>query len=641
LELIARIAMRPRLLAMPLFAGLLASGLAATAGAQVCATPGRDGTATVSGTINSVWAVSANGTYGPSTTSLSLGARRGAAVNLISGDLALVIQMQCATITSTDSDAYGDGFAGDPASGFTEPGTCQAGRYQYVKAGPATSGTSLDLAGSPLTAVYIQAAADNTLGRRTIQVIRIPQYQDATLSGTVNGVVWDGSSGGVVALDVAGNLSFTGTIDADGLGFRGGGGRARSANDAVQRFRWDTDDRHAVKGEGIAGTPRFVSHKIDPTTGAVATITDQGAAFAGYPTGTGTTGDYARGAPGNAGGGGAFWNGANDNGGGGGGGNGGAGGQGGMGWRGAGWAGILADYSNLTERKHGFGGTGVGASVSRVVLGGGGGGGDNNGNSTDQQSSGANGGGIVMIRAGTLAGGGTINARGARAADNTGNDGGGGGGAGGSVVVIASVWSAAGLAVNVQGGRGGDAFVSGTTAHGPGGGGGGGVVIRAGTSSVNITGGATGVTNTGDAPPGGASHGAAVGTAGINTLVASNSDTPGQTAGYLCQADLAITKSNGVVAPATLISGATTTYTLVVSNNGLGAANGSLVTDPVVAGLTATAVTCTGATGSATCPPPANVTLALLQGSGIVIPTLPTGGTVTFTVTATVTATGL
>ncbi len=634
--------MRPRFFATPLLAGLVASSLTATAGAQVCATPGRDGTTTVSGTVNSVWPVSINGTFGPATTNLSLGTRRGAAANLVAGDLALVIQIQCATLTTTDSNAYGDGVAGDPASGFSEPGSCQAGRYQYVRAGAGTTAGSLDLTGSALAGTFIQAAGTTTLGRRSVQVVRVPQYQDATLGGAVTGVVWDGASGGVIALDVAGTLALSGqTINADGLGFRGGGGRARSANDANQRFRWDTDDRHAVKGEGIAGTPRYVSNKVDPSSGAVATITDQGAAFVGYPSGTGTTGDYARGAPGNAGGGGAFWDAASDNGGGGGGGNGGAGGQGGYGWRSAGWAAILADYSNLTDRKQGFGGVSIGAGVSRLVLGGGGGGGDNNGNSTDQQSSGANGGGIVMIRAGTVSGSGTINARGARAADNTLNDGGGGGGAGGSVIVIAPVWSAAGLAMNVQGGRGGDAFVSGTTAHGPGGGGGGGVAIRSGTAIVTATGGGNGVTNTGDAPPGGASHGAVTGSSGLDSLVAATADTPGQFAGYRCQANLGITKSNGIVLPATLLSGATTTYTLVISNAGLGAADGAVVKDPVVAGLSVTAVTCSAATGSAACPLPAGVTVALLQGSGIVIPTLPSGGTVTFTVTATVTATGL
>jgi len=49
-----------------------------------------------------------------------------------------------------------------------------------------------------------------------------------------------------------------------------------------------------------------------------------------------------------------------------------------------------------------------------------------------------------------------------------------------------------------------------------------------------------------------------------------------------------------------------------------------------------TGVTCGNATGLASCPGPSNTTVALMQGAGVVIPTLPAGGSVTFTVNATV-----
>ena len=98
-------------------------------------------------------------------------------------------------------------------------------------------------------------------------------------------------------------------------------------------------------------------------------------------------------------------------------------------------------------------------------------------------------------------------------------------------------------------------------------------------------------------------------------------------------ADLAITKSDGV---ASVNAGATTTYTIVVSNGGPSAANGAIFTDPAVANLTVTAVSCGSATGAAACPLPANTTVALMQGAGIVVPTLPSAGSVTFTVNATI-----
>ena len=601
-----------------------------------CATPGGDGNLSLSGVVNTYYTPAA-GSYGPAAASIPLSSPRGAAAPIAPGDLVLVIQMQCANINSSDSLLYGDGTAGEPASGYTDPASgCIAGRHEFVRAGPGSSGSLLDLSATPLTLSYLQAAATPSQGRRTFQVVRVPQALNATLTGNVTALDWDGFSGGVVAIDAAFAFDFNGfTVRADGAGFRGGAGDVRSANDAVQRFRWDDLTRHASKGEGIAGTPRLISTKRTATDGASATIVDLGAAWGGYPTGTASTGNSARGAPGNAGGGGTFWNGSSDNGGGGGGGNAGAGGRGAAGWRSAGYAGIQPDYSNMTDKKWGFGGAGVPASIGRLVLGGGGGAGDNNNNSAAVQSSGAAGGGIVMIRAGTLTGTGAVSARGGRATDNPLNDGAGGGGAGGSIAVIATTWSAT-VDVRADGGRGGDAWATGGSAHGSGGGGGGGFVVTSqAPASVNVAGGPPGLTTTADSPPGGATHGARPGAAGLATVIAPGTDGPGGNAGRACRADLAIDKSNPT---SPFISGQTTSYTLVVTNNGPQAAGGAVVTDTPSAGLVLTSVNCS-ASGGAVCPAgPINV--ADLTGPGVVIPTFPVGSSVTFTVQATVTASG-
>lgn len=618
--------------------GVVSSIGLSTAMAQACALPGSAGDATVAGSVNTYWTPS-TGSYGGGSTSIPLSDQRGTAATLAEGDLVLVIQMQCANIDSTDSLSYGDGVAGEPASGYRDPaGACLAGRYEFARAGAGSSNAVLNLGGSPLAATYQQANANATTGRRTFQVIRVPQFANATLGGTVTAPAWDGFSGGVVVLDAAFTLDFNGQrIDVDGAGFRGGGGRARSANDAVQRFRWDDDTRHATKGEGIAGTPRFVSLKRDPDSGATAGITDLGATWSGYPTGTATTGDFARGAPGNAGGGGTFWDGASDNGGGGGGGNGGAGGQGGAGWRSAGYTGVLADYSNLTDKKWGFGGVAFGtAGVARLIMGGGGGAGDNNANSQAVESSGAAGGGIVMVRAATVAGNGTIRARGARAADNPTNDGAGGGGAGGSVVVVATT-STASLAIDVSGGRGGDAWATGSSAHGTGGGGGGGVVVTTHLVTSTLTGGVPGVTNTAQAQPAGAMHGAQTGGSGVAQTIAATADVPGTDVGRTCKSDLRITKTNtpgvnGEVDQAadTLDSGAATLYRVTVTNDGPKPANNSVVTDPLPVGLSCATATCS-ASGGAVCPAQTGAALVVaLQGAGVVVPTLPVNGSVSF-----------
>lgn len=92
--------------------------------------------------------------------------------------------------------------------------------------------------------------------------------------------------------------------------------------------------------------------------------------------------------------------------------------------------------------------------------------------------------------------------------------------------------------------------------------------------------------------------------------------------------------------PATLRSGDDVTYTITVNNDGPGPGDGAVLTDPVIAGVDCSAGTlvCGAATGGAVCP--VSPTVPDLQGSGITIPTFPAGGSMQFTLTCTVTATG-
>ena len=484
----------------------------------ICAVPGKDGDVSDSGVLNSYFEPN-DGTYGPSSWTIGLSNRRGATEDLKPGDLALVIQMQCADIDTTNTADYG----GDDGTGrgYSDPaGSCLAGQYEYVVAGPDTDNASLDLSVSPLVETYIQESG-TTANRLTFQVIRVPQYNTITLTGDVTASYWDGNTGGVVVMDVVDELDWGGnTIDVLGRGFRGAG--------AVQ---WtgteDTTDPpdyrdasnpliHSHKGEGIAGTPRYVND-YNQVTGVWERV-DLGGTWGGY-----TNGDMARGAPGNAGGGGDNRNGTRDNGGGGGGGNGGTGGYGGYGWKSGGWGGVFGS-SDFDLR--GIGGAAFASPApNRLVMGGGGGaGGTNNDGNTDPRSKGGAGGGIVIVRAGDMTGTGTVDARGADGETMPINDAGGGGGAGGSVVLMAYDGDLGTVMVNVTGGDGGDSALTGSNvAHGGGGGGAGGVVIRSGTATVNLSGGANGITSTDGDPVLGVAHGATSGGAGSDT-VTSDSD---------------------------------------------------------------------------------------------------------------------
>ncbi|WP_055076358.1 DUF11 domain-containing protein, partial [Pseudanabaena sp. 'Roaring Creek'] len=399
------------------------------------------------------------------------------------------------------------------------------------------------------------AAATASQGQQTYQVVRVPQYSSATL-GSATSSYWNGSTGGIVAYDVAGNLNLTGGINVNGKGFRGGGGRllggAVSPNTDYRTS--STIDKNGSKAEGIAGTPRFVINPINLA------LVDNGAE--GYPNGS-----YGRGAPGNAGGGSTDGNsnGNDENSGGGGGSNGGAGGIGGRSWS-----------SNLPTG--GFGGKPFSATTSRLVLGGGGGAGTTNNGSfsppnTDTSSSGiyssgASGGGMVMLRTNTVSGTGTISANGSSARDVT-RDGGGAGGAGGSVLVSALSNNVTGLTVNVVGGNGGSALFS--ASHGPGGGGGGGVVVSSAGVTTNLQGGIAGVTGITSNP----NNGAVAGT-GLAVPI-SVGTVPGASSGAACVPALAVVKTTSTP---TVNRGSQATYKIVVSNGaGLATANNVTIAD--------------------------------------------------------------
>lgn len=105
------------------------------------------------------------------------------------------------------------------------------------------------------------------------------------------------------------------------------------------------------------------------------------------------------------------------------------------------------------------------------------------------------------------------------------------------------------------------------------------------------------------------------------------------------RANLSVTKDNGANS---LVSGAQTTYQIVVANAGPDAADGAVVKDPAGTGLTSCVLAtpaCTAA-GGATCPVQGSaagqLSIANLQGAGVAIPALPNGGSATFRVTCTV-----
>lgn len=91
-----------------------------------------------------------------------------------------------------------------------------------------------------------------------------------------------------------------------------------------------------------------------------------------------------------------------------------------------------------------------------------------------------------------------------------------------------------------------------------------------------------------------------------------------------------ITITDGVT---TAKSGDTLTYTVVITNTTGSPLIGGVFTDPVVANLSVSSVSCTAA-GGAACP--ASPTVSAMQGAGIALPNMPINSSLTFTVIGTV-----
>jgi uncharacterized repeat protein (TIGR01451 family) len=563
---------------------------AQTAAPSLCAVPGKDGVRTLTGVINTYYPGAANRTVPAGANAIPVGAINpdGSTTPITAGDLLLIIQTQGADIDSSNNDSYGDGNLGGGNDGdlslVPNPNGANgnlnsnftAGNYEYVVATGSVSGGSIPIRGAGSGSGLINSYSNapyGAQGQRTYQVIRVPQYSNATLTSSLAAARWNGSSGGVLVYDVAGNTNLSNaSVNVNGIGFRGGGGLMLNG-EAIGLTNRDyrtlsTATANGSKGEGTAGTPRYLINQDNNT------LIDNGAANEGYPGGS-----FGRGAPGNAGGGSTDGSpitnngfGNDENSGGGGGANGGTGGMGGRSFR-----------SQLAIG--GFGGAGFPASSGRVVLGGGGGAGTTNNGTSDPSdslpggiaSSGAPGGGVVLIRTGSISGSGTVNASGTNAF-NVGRDGGGGGGAGGSVIVTAANNNLSGLTVNANGGKGGDSRY--TEFHGPGGGGGGGVILTSPGAQRNAAGGRSGGTSDPVNPA--INFNAMPGSVGIESNAGA---IPGVNSGAECVPQLTVNKTTST--PRITVKPGKAIYTIIVSN----AANRATATnvnisDPLPTGFT-------------------------------------------------------
>lgn len=465
------------------------------------ANPGKDGAKTIS-TVNAIVNeytylisnASAGGTQ-IQCNSNTINANGRFSGVLAAGDLLLIIQMQGAVINVGTTSAYGS---------ISSYNGC--GAYEFAKVSSIGSSGKINLA---------NGLKNSYSSSNKVQVVRVPRYTTLTINSGASLTCqdWDGTTGGIVAVEAAQTVTVNGTVTANGKGFRGGvveQNTTSPGSPALYRSTLSTDG--AEKGESIAGPASSLSN-----------------------------GQYGRGAPANGGGGGNA-----HNGGGGGGSNVGSGTWTGNGnpdnsnanWTTA-WNLESAGFSGTTSSGGGRGGYswssnpknpltvapgnatwsgdnrqvsgGLGgrpldnSSNTLIFMGGGGGAGDSNNNTG---TSGGDGGGIVFILAkGDVGGSGTITANGDTPPNTSScstcyGDAAGGGGGGGSVFIHSLAGTIRNITITANGGNGGTQNIITSTGEceSPGGGGGGGYIATTSTSGVtrSVAGGNNGST---DSPP--------------------------------------------------------------------------------------------------------------------------------------------
>jgi gliding motility-associated-like protein len=465
---------------------------------------------------------------------------------LQAGDLIMLIQIQGTIIRDVSQLSS----SGDTTWGRVAPGDYYStGLYEFRQVVSVPNATTINI-DCGTTNAYVQ----NGGTARKPMVVRVPRYTTLTINagGVLTCDDWNGTIGGVLAVEVQGNLTVNlgGAIDATGKGFRGGSLVGdNNTSFGVADVSSTNNSLGAEKGESVAG----YQAEYD--------------VFGGR---------YCRGAPANGGGGGdahnaggggganapngtsatAYWSGngipdpnasytaawnqeppantmsartaANSAG----------GGRGGYTFSSSNQNAATLPPGNATwggdGRNHqacGLGGRPLDYTTGRLFLGGGGGAGDQN---NSGGGAGGDGGGLIYLMVfGNISGSGTVTSNGLNGGNGqggtgviTGMDAGGGGGAGGTIVLNAVGGVANTLTVTTNGGTGGNQVInlpfSSNEAEGPGGGGGGGyIAVSAGAPTRNSNGGNNGTTNSSgvtEFPPNGATRGCP----GINNATITN-----------------------------------------------------------------------------------------------------------------------
>ena len=352
------------------------------------------------------------------------------ATGLSQNDKVMLVQMKGASINTTNTSSFGDITSINNAGNYEINQVCRINEDSVF---------------------FTYTILNDYTPTGKVQLVKIPVYTDAIVTDTLKAAPWDNATGlgGVVAIQVTGELTLNAPVSAIGAGFKGGS---------------------FVKDDG--GCSNFFPITSYYSNAGISPTQPGGFKGEGVYDITSNNQSGGRGALANGGGGGN-----NHNNSGGGGANltiGGAGGG-------------NSSTTGCQGNYYGHGGKALNASGGqKIYLGGGGGAG--HANNTTVSTGGGNGGGIIFILAGTIVGNNQKVISNGKAGGNTTGDGASGGGAGGTIIMNVTTYSGS-LTIEANGGQGGNENneMIDRRCYGGGGGGSGGAIYFNNIPSVGYT----------------------------------------------------------------------------------------------------------------------------------------------------------
>ena len=198
----------------------------------------KDGNYTVTAAntvINTYTTVTANATVGSNSVTVANNALTGGVFSgaLAQGDLVMIIQMQGASLNINTDPSDGDWGANYhytyplffPGGNYFEYGHLYGEVLNLNNAGNFETREVVSVTGSN-TITFTCGLQNAYTAAGHVQIVRIPRFDDLTVNSNMSivPVAWNGSTGGIVAAEVNGDLTLNANslIDASAMGFRGG-----------------------------------------------------------------------------------------------------------------------------------------------------------------------------------------------------------------------------------------------------------------------------------------------------------------------------------------------------------------------------------------------------------------------------------